>query len=82
VFIKNYLNKKYMAEKSKEKKGEKKKSHHHGGEIPFGLEVVLFVLAIFVIWVLMGGAKKGKVEDPFIKQTTNKIQTSTGYGAN
>lgn len=69
-----------MAEKPKDKKTEKKHSHH-GGEIPFGLEVVLFVVAIFVIWVLMGGAKKGKVEEPFIKQTTNKIQT-TGYGAN
>jgi hypothetical protein len=79
---KNYLIKKYMAEKSKDKKDEKKKPHHHRGEIPFGLEVVLFVLAIFVIWILMGGAKKGKVEDPFIKQTTNKIQTTTRYGAN
>jgi hypothetical protein len=55
-----------MAEKSKDKKDEKKKSHHSKGEMHFGLEVILFVLAIFVIWILMGGAKKKTPDEPLL----------------
>jgi len=55
-----------MAEK--EKKDDKKKIIHHSkGEISFGLEIILFIVAIFIIWVLTGGPKKESVsEGPFI----------------
>lgn len=51
-----------------------------GGEIPFGLEVLLFVLAIFVIWVLVGGAKKEVEEKPFITPLSDQVNPGTKYG--
>lgn len=70
--IKNYLISKklklYMADKkdSKDKKFEKPK--HNSGEIGFGTEVIIFVVAIFVIWMLMGKPKSPDADKPFIKQ--------------
>jgi len=71
-----------MAEKPKEKKDDKKKKvHHSGGELNFGIEVLLFVVGIFIIWVLAGGAKKSTTEEkPFMTQPTNQITPNTGYG--
>ncbi len=62
--------------KDDKKKEEKKSSHkkHSGGEMSFGLEVVLFVLAIFVIWVLMGKPKSENADKPFIKGQTTTVQ--------
>ena len=57
-----------MAEKPK--KDEKKHSHHSGGEIHFGLEVLLFIVAIFVIWVLTGGAKKTTPDNILLDKNT------------
>jgi hypothetical protein len=66
-----------MAEKPKEKKKK-----HNGGEMHFGLEVLLFVVAIFILWILMGGAKK-KVEDkPFITPLTDQVNPGMKYGPN
>lgn len=66
-----------MAEKSK--KDEKKKSHHKGGEMAFGLEVLLFVLAVFVIWVLTGGNKKQEEPKPFITPLTDEVNPGRTY---
>jgi hypothetical protein len=66
-----------MAEKPKEKK-------HSGGEMAFGLEVLLFVVAIFVIWILMGGAKKDKNEkqkSPFLIPAPGQISPIGTYGS-
>ena len=62
-----------MAEKSKDKKDEKKSKpkKHSGGEMSFGMEVILFVLAIFILWVLAGQPKSNNADKPFIKQATN-----------
>jgi hypothetical protein len=54
-----------MAEK------DKKHSSSHGPKIPFGLEVILFVVAIFIIWILTGGAKEG-IEDRSSTTTPDK----------
>jgi hypothetical protein len=64
-----------MAEKSKDKKDEKKHSHHSGGEMHFGLEVLLFIVGIFILWILAGGAKKPTDDQkPFMTQPpTNQI---------
>jgi len=67
-----------MAEKSKDKKPIKKS--HHGGEMSFGLEVLLFVLAIFIIWVLMGGSKKPVEEKPFITPLNDTVNPGMKYG--
>ena len=60
IFIKNYMIK-------------EKRKKYNGGEIHFGLEVLLFVLVIFVIWVLMGGAKKRPPENPLLKPGPGEI---------
>lgn len=45
-----------MAEK--DKKDSKKHSSHSKGGVSFGVEVLLFVVIIFILWILTGGAKK------------------------
>lgn len=37
------------------------------GEISFGMEILLFVLAIFIIWVLVGEPRTENYDKPFIK---------------
>ncbi|MFA6514757.1 MAG: hypothetical protein WCT42_00630 [Candidatus Paceibacterota bacterium] len=64
-----------MAEKPK----EKKKSTHNGGEMHFGLEVLLFIVAIFVIWILMGGAKKPIEDKPFITPLNDQVNPGIKY---
>lgn len=66
-----------MAEKSKEKK-------HSGGGMPFGLEVLLFVVVIFIIWILMGGVKKDKEEKQksmFLIPEPGQISPLGSYGS-
>jgi hypothetical protein len=65
-----------MAEKPKEKK------RSGGGGISFGLEVLLFVVAVFIIWILMGGAKKDKQKSMFLLQEPGQITPSGTYGSN
>ena len=47
-----------MAEKDNKKDDKKKHSSHSKGGMSFGLEVLLFVVAIFILWILTGGAKQ------------------------
>lgn len=61
-------------------KKEKKPAEHKKGGISFGLEVFLFVLAIFVIWVLTGGMKKPPEEKPFITPLTDPVNPGMKYG--
>lgn len=63
-----------MAEKPKEKK-------HSGGGMSFGLEILLFIVAIFIIWILMGGAKKEKQNSMFLLQEPGQITPSGTYGS-
>jgi hypothetical protein len=59
-----------------------KKKKNSGGEMSFGLEVLLFVVAIFVIWILMGGAKKDKQKSIFLLQEPGQIVPSENtYGS-
>jgi len=54
-----------MAENKKPTK--KPESHSSKGGMSFGMEVLLFVLAIFIIWILTGGIKKDiKTSGPLI----------------
>jgi len=50
------------------------------GEMSFGLEVLLFVVAIFIIWVLTGGAKKTTEEKPFIIPLNDPVNPGVKYG--
>jgi hypothetical protein len=55
-----------MAEKSKDKKSEKKPHHHSSGGVSFGMEIILFIVAIFILWVLTGGTKKEAPQSPLL----------------
>ncbi len=47
----------------------KKLKNFNGGEMSFGMELLLFIVALFVIWMFMGGAKNDdSANHPFIKQ--------------
>ncbi len=61
-----------MADKSKDKKIEKK--HHNSGGLSFGMEVILFVVIIFIIWVLTGGTKKQPPESPLLVPADSQVQ--------
>lgn len=58
----------------------KKYNNYHGGEMSFGLEVILFVLAIFIIWILAGGAKKPIEQKPFITPLSDQVNPGMKYG--
>ena len=55
--------------KKDDKKKEVKKSHHSGGEMSFGMEIVLFLVALFIIWALFSKPSEN-ADKPFIKATT------------
>lgn len=64
-----------MAEKLKEKHIK-----YNGGEMHFGLEILLFIVAIFILWVLMGGAQKKVDDKPFITPLTDQVSPGKTYG--
>ena len=68
--------KKEDKKKDNTKKEDKKPSHkkHSGGEMSFGLEVVLFVVAIFVLWLLMGKPQSENSDKPFIQGQSTTVQ--------
>ena len=61
-------------------KRKNKKLSFNRGEMAFGLEVLLFVLAIFIIWVLMGGQKHDTTKKPFIKSLNDPVAPGQVYG--
>jgi len=63
-----------MADKIKDKKTEKK--YKSSGGLSFGMEIILFIVAVFIIWVLAGGAKKEAPPSPLL--VPNSVQTPTG----
>jgi len=67
VFIKNYFN-------------MKKYNSYNRGEISFGLEILIFVVIIFIIWVLMGGARKAPETKPFITPLSDQVNPGMKYG--
>ena len=58
------------------------KNKFNGGEISFGMEVLLFLLVVFIIWVLAGGPAKSKQEKPkpFITPLTDEVNPGKTYG--
>lgn len=62
--------------KKDDKKGKKKAG---SGGMSFGLEILLFLLAIFIIWVLMGKPQSEDSDKPFIRDhtTSSSYTTST-----
>ena len=69
-----------MAEKKDDKKKDSKKKTHHKGGLSFGVEVLLFVIVIFVLWILAGGTKKPIEDKPFITPLTDPVNPGIKYG--
>jgi len=57
--------------KSEEKKPTSKK-HHTGGEMNFGIEILIFLVILFIIWALMGKTSEN-ADKPFIKTSNTSI---------
>ncbi len=59
-----------MAEKSKDKKDDKKKPapHYSSGGISFEVEIIIFLIILFIVWMLLG-KRTGNTDKPFIQQT-------------
>jgi len=69
-----------MAEDKKDKKKDSKKPKSSGGGMSFGVEVIIFVVFIFIIWMLTGGNKKEVQGGPFINPSNITPTTPTeGY---
>ncbi len=61
-----------MADKKKEEKKKEPKKHTKGG-ISFEVEIIIFVVGLFIIWLLVGKPSTENSNKPFIKgqsQTT------------
>jgi hypothetical protein len=71
-----------MAEKKDEKKKDSKKHVSHKGGLSFGVEVLLFVIAVFILWILTGGTKKPVEDKPFITPYTDTINGGDAYKPN
>jgi len=61
-----------------DKKPEAKSSGDSG--MSFELQVVLFVVGIFVLWVFTGGAQKPVEEKPFITPLSDTENPGVPYG--
>ena len=57
-----------------------KKLKYNGGEISFGMEILLFLLVLFILWVLTGGQKHEDAKKPFVKPTVDTKTTIDVYG--
>ena len=64
-----------MAEKKKDdkkkdsKKPEAKKHHNNKGELSFGIEIILFMVALFILWAMFS-KPSSNIDKPFIKEQT------------
>jgi hypothetical protein len=56
------------------------KKNTQSGEMSFGMEILLFLLAIFIIWVLAGGSKNKEAQKPFIKSGIDQDNPWQVYG--
>lgn len=63
-----------MAEHKKDnkKKDDKKKSHHSSGGMSFGVEIIIFLIILFIVWALFSKPSED-VDKPFIKAETPLI---------
>ncbi len=57
-----------------------KKINTQRGEMEFGMMVLLFIVAIFILWVLTGGPQKSESEKPFINPYNNSSAPLKVYG--
>ena len=63
-----------MADKKNDKKkddNKKVEKKHHGGEMSFGMEIILFLIALFILWVLFNKPSEN-ADKPFIKTTATQ----------
>ncbi len=56
-----------------------KRNIYNKGEMHFGMEVLLFIVAIFILWVLVGGNKKQIEQKPFITPLNDEVAPGRTY---
>ena len=63
-----------MAEKPKDKKDDKKKPapHHSSGGMNFGIEIIIFLVILFIVWMLLGKHSDNTTQ-PFIQTNTTNL---------
>ena len=58
-----------------------KKNSYNKGASHLGLEVLLLIVGVFIIWLIAGGAKKPTEDNkPFIKPLTDPVAPGKTYG--
>ena len=57
-----------------DKKDAKKPKKHSKGGISFEAEILLFVLAAFLLWLLVGRPQTQNADKPFMKEKTVQLQ--------
>ena len=50
---------------------KRKFQNMNGGEIGFGTEILIFIVALFVLWILAGGASKPVDQKASISEPAN-----------
>jgi len=58
----------------------KNSKKYNKGELSFGMEIIIFLVLIFIIWVFMGGAEKPVEEKPFVVPYTDTVNGGAPYG--
>ncbi|MFA6355057.1 MAG: hypothetical protein WCW65_01365 [Candidatus Paceibacterota bacterium] len=60
-----------MADKKDDKKKDdkKKKTHHSSGGLSFGVEIIIFLVILFIVWAFFTKPSED-VDKPFIKAET------------
>lgn len=71
IRIRNYFN--YM-------KNKKWFNQRNRGALSFEMEILIFLVIIFIIWVLTGGSQHQEAQKPFIKPLTDPNNPGQVYG--
>jgi hypothetical protein len=61
-------------------KNKRKLNNKNKGGISFEMEVLIFIVIIFIIWVFTGGSRHQEAQKPFIKPLTDPNNPGQVYG--
>ena len=58
----------------------KKKNIYNRGAMEFGMEILIFVVIVFILWVFTGGANRWQTSKPYIKPLNDPNTPGRVYG--
>lgn len=59
-----------------------KKIKHNGGDAEFLVMILVFIVAIFIIWVLTGGPNREESKKPYVTPYNDTSASLKVYGPN